>query len=184
MSEKYCRSLEDFLAWDPIVSKVHCHHFGAYIVDRPLLKSRIPKVRFVLLERKDRVAQSVSLAMSNCTSVTQCSTRENQVTYHQRRVSLNDDDLLGCYRAVGDYQNFWKNWLHSEPHLVVSYEALVENAEETVAQIFDYLRTPCPRFEADVPLRKLEHPQTQNFILRLRLLLAQCPEPASMDCVG
>lgn len=182
MSEKYCHSLEDFFAWDPIVSKVHCHHFGAYIVDRPLLKSRMPQVRFVLLERKDRVAQAVSLAMSNCTSVTQCANRETQHAYHQRRITLADAELLACYRAVGDYRDFWKNWLHSEPHLVVTYEALIEDPTETTAQIFDYLRTPCPKFATDIPLRKLEHPQTTGFVLRLHSLIANCQERSSMVC--
>ncbi len=171
MSQVFCTSLEDFLQWDPVVSKVHCHHFGAYLIDRPLLKARMPPVRFVLLERIDRVAQAVSLAMSNRTGVTQCKSCEAQDRFHATSVSLTDESLLECYRAVGDYRDFWRNWLHSEPHLTVTYESLIEEPRDTLAKILDYLRTPYRGISLDVPLMKLEHPQTAPHVSRLEQLV-------------
>lgn len=172
MSEKYCRSLEEFMAWDPIVSKVHCHHFGAYLLDRPLVKAQRPGVRYVLLERRDLVAQAVSLAMANRTGVTQCGTHEKRRSFQERSIVVTDNELLACYKAVNDYQDFWRNWLHSEPHLVVSYESLIESPKESVAGIFDYLKTPCRDISLDIPLKKLNHPCTDGFVARLRQVLA------------
>lgn len=175
MSQVFCNSLEDFLLWDPFVSKVHCHHFGAHLIDRPLLKARMPPVRYVLLERRDQVAQAVSLATSNQTGVTQCNSNDKLANLHSQAVSLADDAMLACYKAVGDYHDFWRNWLHSEPHLTVTYESLVEDTKDTIAAIFDFLRTPYKRISIDVPLRKLCHPETEGNCQRLKQLL----EPAA-----
>ncbi len=171
MSQKFCQNLDDFLNWDPIVSKVHCHHFGAFLVDRPELCSRIPPLRFVVLERRDQVAQAVSLATSNVTGITQCNSEEKQRALHERSISLDDESMLACYRAVGDYRQFWRNWLHSEPHLTVTYESLIESPHETIASILDFLRTPYKGISLDVPLRKLEHPATELHIRRLQQAL-------------
>lgn len=171
MSERFCKSLDDFFAWDPIVSKVHCHHFGAYLVDRPLLKPNLKDVRFVLLERRDLHAQAVSLAMADRTGVTQCNSAESQAKYHARQLPLDDAKLLSCFKAVSDYKDFWRNWLHSEPHLVVTYESLIEEPRSTVAQILDFLQTSHMQISLDVPLRKLNHPQTDEQIRRLGSLI-------------
>lgn len=179
LSRKFCRSLEDFLEWDPIVSKVHCHHFGAYLIDRPLLKKRIPPTRFVLLERKDAIAQAVSLAMANNTGVTQCSEDEQQRGFHAQTVTISDDQLLDCLKAVQDYIDFWHNWLHSEPHLVVTYESLIEEPQATVAQVFDFLKTPYTDISLDVPLRKLDHPQTDGYVRRLQELVDDEQQPSA-----
>ncbi len=170
LSEKFCHSLHEFLQWDPIVSRVHCHHFGAYLIDRPLLKLQMPPVRFVLLERKDRIAQAVSLAVANHTGITQCNTIKTQNAFQALPINVVDSELLACWKAVGDYVEFWRNWLHSEPHLVVTYESLLEDPRETVAKIFDYLGTPYSDISLSVPLLKLKHSESKNSLNRLREL--------------
>ena len=171
LSQKFCSALEEFLKWDPYVSKVHCHHFGAFLLDRPLLKQRIDgPVRFVLLERRDVHQQAVSLAMSNRTGTTQCASEVQQEEFRRSDVQLTDGEMLDCLRAVRDYQQFWRNWLHSEPHLVVTYESLIEAPVETVAGVLDYLQTPHGEISLDVPLRKLGHPTTPEYVERLREL--------------
>lgn len=171
MSEKYCRSLEEFLQWDPVVSKVHCHHFGAYLIDRPLLKSRLPPLRFVLLERRDQFAQAASLAMANRTGITQCQNLKKQNEFRASSVKLEDAELVACLKAVNDYTAFWRNWLHSESHLVVTYESLLEDPASVVGEVLSYLQTPHESISVDVPLRKLNHPETERNISRSRQLV-------------
>lgn len=167
MSPKFCSSIEDFLCWDPVVSKVHCHHFGAFLVDRSALKHRIPRTRFVLLERRDAIAQAVSLAMANLSGVTRCESQEAQSRYHREKIEPTDEELLGCLKAVRDYVQFWRNWLHSEPHLVVTYESLVESPREVIGEILDYLQTSYTELSLDVPLRKIDHPLSKVNMERL-----------------
>lgn len=171
LSEQLCGSWEDLEEWDPIVSKVHCHQYGHYLLSREAVKERFPGIRFVLLERRDSCAQAVSLALANHTGVTQCTSERQLSEFRDLDPVLTDSELLDCHRAVLDYLAFWRNWLHTEQHLTVTYEALVESPREIVAEILDFLKTPYREISAAVPLRKLFHPRSAAFTERLRSLV-------------
>lgn len=104
--------------------------------------------------------------------MTQCTSEESHQEFQARRVDLADDELLATFRAVRDYQAFWRNWLHSEPHLAVTYEALIESPGETLKLMFDFLCTPLAEPIYDVPLRKLNHPVALDYWERLKSKLA------------
>ena len=171
LSRQNVSSWEDFEEWDPYVSKVHCHHFGGCLLPRDEVQGRFPGIRFVLLERRDSCAQAASLALANRTGVTQCTTERQLTEFRGLEAELSDTELLDCHRAVLDYLEFWRNWLHSERRLVVTYESLIEQPRETVAEILDFLKTPHGEIALGVPLRKLAHPRSGEFTDRLRRLV-------------
>lgn len=173
LNSRFCTSWDDFLALDPLVTKMHCHHFGAHLLRRREIKGLFPGIRFVLLERKNVWQQAVSLAIANRTGVTHCTSDETHQSFQQMAVEPTDDELLNCLKAVRDYQAFWRNWLHSEPHLVVTYEALIEEPAQTVAGIFDYLCTSCDQLVLGVPVRKLAHPATASLVQRLKTIQSE-----------
>ena len=178
LNRSICQSWEEFVALDPVVSKIHCHQFGHHLLRRKEFREQFPGMRFLLLERRNVFAQAASLALSNCTGIPHCSTDDDLLAFREASVEVDDDQLLRCHHAVLQYQKFWRNWLHSEPRLVVTYESLIENPQETIAIALDFLKVPYTEISLEVPLFKLGHPQTKELVQRLRLLTA---EPESVE---
>ena len=167
LHEKRSKDFADFLLWNPVVSKVHCHHFGQYLVDKQEILRLYPDIRFVLLERKNLFAQAVSLAYADITGVTQVEDDKELASLVE--VEITDEQLLASYQTVKDYFEFWRNWLHDAPYLVVSYEQLRQRPEQIVGMICDYLQTPY-KFSDDVPLLKMARPDTGKYVERLTSL--------------
>jgi len=168
-------SIEEFFQWDPIVTRVHCHHFGEYNLPRQQIKELYPDVRFVLLERRDAYQQAVSLALSDRTGIQHCESEEQLQTYQQMSVFLSDEVLLRYHQAIIDYQAYWRNWLHGEPVLLITYESLLLSPISVVEQILDFLKTPHGEICLNVPLKRLWHPVNEKYVDRLRSLFQNSP---------
>lgn len=177
LNQNICGSWEEFVALDPVVSKIHCHQYGHHLIPKQEIKQQFEGIRFVLLERRNACAQAVSLALSNGTKIPHCSFREKLEDFRKTRVEIQDDQLLHQHAAVLRYQSFWRHWLHSEPRLVVTYESLIEHPRETIAMVLDFLQAPYGEIKLSVPLFKLKHPQTTGFVQRLKRLL-EAEKPA------
>lgn len=139
--------------------------------DRTEIKNRLPDLLFVVLKKRDQLAYAVSVAMSNQTGVTQCNSLTSQRVLHSRVIDVSDDTLLACYKSVQDHVQFRRNWLHSEPHSNAWFESLTEDLVQPLEVIFGFLRTLRTNRTLDVPLRRLNHRQLEEDILRLNALV-------------
>lgn len=181
LNQNFCASWEQFCELDPIVSRVHCHQFGRDFTPVRDIVEQFEGIRFIVLERRDEFAHAASLALANATGVTQCTTLAALYDHRQSRVDVTDTELQQCLQAVQHYRSFWRNWLHLESHLVVTYEALAARTIETLKLILDYLEMPSRNIDVHVPLFRLSHPQQPQFALRLRELVhAESGSPAGV----
>lgn len=168
-----CRSPDEFFALDPVVSKVHRHHFGKLFprgTTRSDIEQKTGPLRFVQL-RRDPVAQAVSLAFSDRTKVCNLTSEEQRKEYISEPVTLSDEELLRHYDQVVCYDRMWGEWLQDVPVLAIRYAALLHDPERTVRETLAFLETPFLGMPDRVPLYPTTRPESQGCIRRLNHLL-------------
>lgn len=124
--------------------KAHHHHFSHVLSHYPQLLDSLPPPRFVVMERRDRLAQAISLARAMQTEAWSSFARPT-------RQPVYDAALISrCLHKIALQIAGWTDWFARrgiEP-LVVDYDRLVARPEETVGAVRRFLGIT---EEGDVP---------------------------------
>lgn len=117
--------------------KAHFHHFDHALKVYPGLLDFFPDVKFILINRKDKLAQAVSMAKA---------LQNNAWVYFgttEREVPLfySFEFIKRCLQEVVAQAESWLRWFETnrfEP-LVVDYESLLRDPRGTLQCIGDYV---------------------------------------------
>lgn len=159
---------EEFAKNPPLKAKVHRHHFLRCLSDdkKQWIETLLPGIKYVLLRRKDAVAHAVSRYFARATNTHHCNDEDKLQAYQETKVYLNKYKLLGIYQDTLKCYHDWDNYLINSDFLDLEYEDLINNPTTTISLVLNYLgiKYTEENVNLDVPLRKLEHPQKQEFI--------------------
>lgn len=152
----------------PRVTKVHWHW-----LHRDGLQ--VPSNRKIVLRRRDRIAQAISLYFGNATKTAHCSNELQLAEWKRKPVKWNPDKALSCLRQV----THWDEKLAQIDGLSVFYEDLKKNPLSVVSYCFGYMVTAMHIGAVDihqrlkVPLYRLNRPEKQQYCEKLRQLAAR-----------
>lgn len=115
--------------------KVHYHHFSHVLGHDPHLLEALPPPRFVVIERRDRLGQAISLARAMQTEAWSSFARPV-------RPPVYDAALISrCLHKIALQIAGWTDWFAERgiAPLIVDYDRLVARPEETVGAVRRFL---------------------------------------------
>jgi trehalose 2-sulfotransferase len=116
--------------------KVHFAHFEEVFNGFPQVLELLAPIKFIYIERQDKLAQAVSMARSLQTGIWAFGRNRERPT-----ISYDRDLISRCLRSLEVQRRGWLQWFATnrvEPH-VVSYENLVADTAGVVSSIIDLL---------------------------------------------
>jgi len=147
---------------------------------KPNFKKIFPAIdKYIILVRKDKIAQAVSLVLAQKTEVWHIHKKPNQnnANYQAYQSALNNikisDELLlevkQKHKFIVNQENRLRNILNAnqiEP-LEIIYEDIVENAESQINQVLDFLEIyhpSRPTINIDSQIKKMPSELSQEII--------------------
>lgn len=115
--------------------KAHYHHFSHVLGHYPQLLDALPPPRFIVMQRKDRLGQAISLARAIQTNAwSSFASAAGKPVYDAVLISR-------CLRKIELQVSGWTRWFADrqvEP-LVVDYDELVARPDDVVTAVRDFL---------------------------------------------
>ena len=128
--------------------KAHYHHFIGVLREFPDLLRAMPLLRFVVIERDDKVAQAVSLARAIQTNAWSSYAIPSRIPEYDRAL------IEQCLRKVQLQVDGWSQWLEQSRQTprVVHYEDLVRDPATVTADVIAFIDPPG---QGDAPVIEL-----------------------------
>ena len=111
---------------------------------RKYIEKCLPGIRFILLKRRDKIAQAVSYCMTsaisacNHTSYFNILTEESQIEFKNTEILISDDELLSYYNTILKYENVWDDFIVGSDNIFNIYYEDIN--EEGLKCLFKYLK--------------------------------------------
>lgn len=147
--------------------KAHFHHFENLHKQSPGMLQLLEPVHFIYLERRDKIAQAVSLAKG-------FQTRAWLSVGKERKTPLfyNREFIQACLDEVAEQENQWKTWLQERriDVLRIDYEEILEDETQVVKKVREFLGVAGDRAdEVRLPnLRKQSDGVNSEWIARFK----------------
>jgi trehalose 2-sulfotransferase len=136
--------------------KAHFQHFEAGLARFPTLLERLRKPTFIYINRRDKLAQAVSMAKAFQTKAW-----TSLVNADRGALRYDKDHIARCLEEIETQRRDWLRWFETNnvTPFVVNYEELIEDCEDIVSDIVELLgverdppdevRLPCIEKQGD-----------------------------------
>jgi trehalose 2-sulfotransferase len=116
--------------------KAHFQHFQAGLSRFPTLLERLGKPVFVSINRRDKLAQAVSMAKAF-----QTKSWTSLVSPDRSALRYDKDHIAQCLEEIEAQRRDWLRWFETNnvTPFVVNYEDLIEDGDEVVRDIVELL---------------------------------------------
>lgn len=107
-----------------------------------VIKKYFPNIKFVLLERKDCVAQAISYCVTSEVSnyhkqsFFNISEKNKYLKFKNTKINVSDDNLMKYYETCKKYKDIWSDFLLDVPHFKLYYE---EITEKKITELLNFL---------------------------------------------
>lgn len=110
-----------------------------FIVQRHLLEQLFPKVRYVYIERLDKIAQAVSLLRASKSKVWHI--KEAGEKRSDENIEYSDWDVMRYYHALSSEDNQWKRFFLKRGirPFMITYESFENGPRKVVADTYQYI---------------------------------------------
>lgn len=139
----------------PDYVNLHWHHcrriFGQ--TDLDFIKRIAPDVKFVVMRRKDIIAQSASLCVAYISKVWQIHGNAQLDAYQKKDVIITDKDIIRFYESIRSYRNAWSDFVEDNC-ICCYYEDLYANPYSIVEQITTSMGLKCDIEKAIASVQK------------------------------
>jgi LPS sulfotransferase NodH len=114
--------------------KVHFHHFEPALSWCPSLLRRLAPVTYIYLNRRDKLAQAVSMAKAMQTDVWTSLDRPSSVQLH-----YDEDFICECLEELNQQKLGWLRWfeINNITPFVVNYEDLLTDKQSVTRHILE-----------------------------------------------
>jgi trehalose 2-sulfotransferase len=132
--------------------KVHFQHFEAGLARFPTLLARLGQPTFIYINRRDKLAQAISMAKAFQTKAWTSLANPDRSALH-----YDKDHIARCLKEIETQRRDWLRWFDANnvtPY-VVNYEDLIEDSDDVVRDIVELLGVAAD-LPDDVRLPKIE----------------------------
>lgn len=108
---------------------------------RLFIEKQMPNIRFILLTRKDTIAQAVSYCVTaevskvQGKSFFQITSPRQQTEFKETLVSISDETLFKYYLACRNYDTIWDDFLEDSDFFDLKYEDI---SDATISELLKY----------------------------------------------
>ena len=116
--------------------KAHFHHFAAALRDSPSLLKRIAPVAYIYLNRRDKVAQAVSMAKA-----LQSGAWTSMDAAANAPLAYDDALILGCLDDIEQQRLGWLRWfeINNITPLVINHEDFLADEASAIGAVIELL---------------------------------------------
>lgn len=141
---------------------------------RARLEAMLGPMRYIYLERQDKIEQAVSLIRANQTGIWH--RNADGSIYESMAPSVEEDtfDANAIKAQAAEFSQFdmhWNAWFSAETiaPLVLTYESLSADPTGTLAQVLDWIGLdPAYAKGVDAPMRKLADATNRDWVQRMK----------------
>lgn len=108
--------------------------------EKDFLLKKHPNIRFIVIQRKNIIEQTVSHYFCEKTKIWFLKNKEDYKSYLNKKIEIDNQLLLNLYKINLSYFNCWKNFTKDLNHIEVFYEDLIENKKEFFDKISNFLK--------------------------------------------
>ena len=158
----------------PNTCKVHysqyCKFFQDY--DRELLEAKLNPLYFILLKRKDFVAQAISFAIAKKYK-TYIVNIENKVRWNKTSVILTDDEMISAYKELSGCYYKWDKFLNNAQYMVVDYSDLIADPKKQLEKILTYIGMDYKKLKVKCNTFPMTKDANTYYVKRLKCLIGK-----------
>jgi len=181
-TEYYCPHFfkENYLLTPPIINKMHYDQYRRYFGEFDVTKI-LPNIKYVLLRRKDTYAITVSKYF-----VTEGSpfmdgkerwnihTTEDIQKMQNIRLQFDQRKIMRIHRRTELAYSAWNDFLKDKQFIEFDYEDILATPIKSTNKILNWMGLKGePNTESIAMPIKLEHPQKNEFAIRLKKLVEE-----------
>jgi len=142
--------------------------------DRNKIKKIHPKIRYIVLKRKDVVGQTISLYLAEKTKCWGVYSDDKLAEYKSMKVDWDQDRVMLLYDRVLRSADAWDSYVQDQQHMTFYYEDIFgDNQKEVLARVSDFstLNVNVEENIEKIRLKKMQHPATEKYIQKLNTLI-------------
>jgi LPS sulfotransferase NodH len=154
---------ETFISKPPLYAKVLIDQFNKLftVADKPLIESKVPNLKYILLRRKDIVAQAVSYYIADMTGY--ILTPKNYSAWNTP-VVYDEAEIRKRYKILKDNYEIWMPYLEGSDYLEIDYETLVAEPKKTLIKVLDYLEMNYDEQKLNITVETLPTTKKENAV--------------------
>jgi len=160
----------------PKFNKMHREQFERVFIDedKQKIEKSHPDMHYILLKRKDLVAQTVSWYFCRKTDIWFIKKRTELNSYLKRRIPFDGEFILQLYEEMSHYSDGWTKYLEGSEYFPIYYEELSDVSK--LSSLLRFMDLPCEEGLVINAISKIEfvrmkRPETDEYCERLRELI-------------
>ncbi|MHA1948298.1 MAG: Stf0 family sulfotransferase [Candidatus Thorarchaeota archaeon] len=145
------------------------------VCEKCYIENQLPGLKYVVLNRDDVFAQSVSFYIMMKTGIHHLHNDESANLFSDMNLEVDDVELLSSYEIIKDINGLWDEYLNDSCRLSITYEMLLDRPVEVVKQIMNHCDINCSIEDvkhwvkcANGRIMPTQRPETRMLIKKLK----------------
>lgn len=159
LAHRPIKNFDDMVYLGGVIHKWQFHEHRLSVGD---LYRVMPNARFIVLERKNKIKQYISLMLSTKTGIWGVKDK-SKVNYENQTIEFGIENYKKWKDDIHNYYYLIDNAVSDKPSVKVIYEDLVRNPNPIMARIFGMLSLDTP-INYDIQYKKLQRKQPKDYI--------------------